>query len=156
MSLMSKNVSFHFRSGSKPRNTVRGFGNLQMTNLNAYAGQVSTGICINLFLFLISTDYNVNLLRALNLHYTPRSITIERENSDVLVRISMAIVVSDDELYVKVFYKKNQKKVNRRFDVSNIILKIEIVYVNVKVVVRVEKFLNVMGALLYKYLYIGE
>ena len=38
---------------------------------------------------------------------------------------------------LKHFIRKIKIKVNRRFDVSNIILKIEVVYANVKVVVVV-------------------
>ena len=38
---------------------------------------------------------------------------------------------------MKHFIRKIKIKVNRRFDVSNIILKIEVVYANVKVVVVV-------------------
>ena len=41
---------------------------------------------------------------------------------------------------LKHFTRKIGSKVNRQFDVSNIILKIGIVYVNAKVVVRVENF----------------
>ena len=41
---------------------------------------------------------------------------------------------------LKHFIRKVRIKVNRRFDVSNIILKIEVVYANVKVIVRVEDF----------------
>ena len=43
---------------------------------------------------------------------------------------------SDYELLVEALYKKIKIKINRRFDVSNIILKIEDVYANVKVVMR--------------------
>ena len=46
---------------------------------------------------------------------------------------------------VKHFTRKIGSKVHRRFELSNIILKIMIVYVNLKVVVRFEN-LNVMGA----------
>ena len=63
-------------------------------------------------------------------------------------------------MFVKAFYKKNWKQVNRQFDVSNIILKIEIVYVNVKVEVRVENFecneCIPQYLMLCKYLCIGE
>ena len=41
---------------------------------------------------------------------------------------------------LKHFIRKIKIKVNRRFDVSNIILKIEVVYANVKVVMTVEDF----------------
>ena len=43
---------------------------------------------------------------------------------------------------LKRFIRKIKITVNRRFDVSNIILKIEIVYANVKVVMRELKILN--------------
>ena len=39
--------------------------------------------------------------------------------------------------------RKIRINVNRRFDVSNIILKIEVVYANVKVVMRELKSLNI-------------
>ena len=42
--------------------------------------------------------------------------------------------------------KKNRITVNQRFDVSNIILKIEVVCANVKVVIRVEDFEYIMSA----------
>ena len=38
------------------------------------------------------------------------------------------------------FIRKIRIKVNQHFDVSNIILKIEVVHANVKVVIRVEDF----------------
>ena len=41
------------------------------------------------------------------------------------------------------FIRKIKIKVNRRFDVSNIILRIEVVYANVKVVTRELKILNI-------------
>ena len=44
---------------------------------------------------------------------------------------------------LKYFIRKIKIKVNRRFDVSNIILKIEVVYANVKVVMRELKILNI-------------
>ena len=44
---------------------------------------------------------------------------------------------------LKYFIRKIKIKVNRRFDVSNIILKIEVVNAYVKVVMRELKILNV-------------
>ena len=44
---------------------------------------------------------------------------------------------------LKQFIRKIKIKVNRRFDVSNTILKIEVVYANVKVVMRELKILNI-------------
>ena len=44
---------------------------------------------------------------------------------------------------LKHFTRKIKISVNRRFDVSNIILKIEVVYANVKVVKRGLKILNI-------------
>ena len=44
---------------------------------------------------------------------------------------------------LKHFTRKIKITVNRRFDVSNIILKIEVVYANVKVVKRELKILNI-------------
>ena len=41
---------------------------------------------------------------------------------------------------LKHFIRKIRINVNRAFDVSNIIFKIEVVYANVKVVIRVEDF----------------
>ena len=45
-----------------------------------------------------------------------------------------SIVLSDCELLVEA--RKINVKVNRRFDVSDIILKIDVVYANVKVAIR--------------------
>ena len=44
---------------------------------------------------------------------------------------------------LKHFIRKIKIKVNRCFDVPNIILKIEVVYANVKVVMRELKILNI-------------
>ena len=41
------------------------------------------------------------------------------------------------------FIRRIKIKVNRRFDVPNIILKIEVVYANVKAVMRELKILNI-------------
>ena len=47
---------------------------------------------------------------------------------------------------LKHFKVKLRIKVSQRFDVPNIILKIEVVYANAKVVIRGEKFENIMAA----------
>ena len=44
---------------------------------------------------------------------------------------------------LKHFIRRIKIKVNPRFDVSNIVLKIEVVYANVKVVMRELKILNI-------------
>ena len=47
---------------------------------------------------------------------------------------------------LKHFEVKIRIKVNQRFDVPNVIFKIEVVYAHVKVVIRGEKFENIMAA----------
>ena len=47
------------------------------------------------------------------------------------------------EKAVEILIRKIKIKVNRRFNVSNIILKIEVVYAHVKVVMRELKSLNI-------------
>ena len=48
-----------------------------------------------------------------------------------------------DGIQMPTWVRNIKIKVNRRFDVSNIILKIEVVYSNVKVVMREMKIFNI-------------
>ena len=56
-----------------------------------------------------------------------------------MVKIIILIII----IIIIIIIIKITIKVNRRFDVPNIILKIEVVYANVKVVMRELKILNI-------------